>query len=42
VNHAIKQRAGVWRLPFGLFEEIRLKFLAALKTRGSHVVPRSE
>ena len=29
-------------LPFGLFEEIRLKFLAALTTRGSRVVPRSE
>jgi hypothetical protein len=29
-------------LPFGLFEEIRQKFLAALKARVGRVVPRSE
>jgi hypothetical protein len=29
-------------LPFSLFDEIRLKFLAALKARVGHVVPRSE
>ena len=29
-------------LPFGLFEEIRQKFLATLKARVSRVVPRSE
>jgi hypothetical protein len=29
-------------LPFGLFEQIRQKFLAALKAHNARVVPRSE
>jgi hypothetical protein len=29
-------------LPFGLFEEIRAKFIAAIKARRASVVPRSE
>jgi len=29
-------------LPYALFEEIRLKFIAALKARNAHTVPRTE
>jgi hypothetical protein len=29
-------------LPFALFEEIRIKFIAAIKARRASVVPRSE
>jgi hypothetical protein len=28
-------------LPYALFEEIRLKFIAALKTRAARAVPRT-
>lgn len=35
-------RVGYGPLPFGLFEEIRTKFIAAIRAQRASVVPRSE